>query len=77
MVGLLQIMIYLFCIYLIYKGCEIFQTAFVSNPKNPSSRIFGMVLGGIGICAAIAISIFAIIMTDGVIERIGNNLPTR
>ena len=71
MVGLMQIMIYLFCVYLVYKGCEIFQTAFVSNPHNRQTRIVGMVIGGLSIIGAVIVSVIAVQLTDSMAEQVG------
>ncbi len=73
MVGLMQIMIYLFCVYLIYKGVEIFQIAFVSVENR--TRQIGIFIGGIAIIAAIGIAGIALKMADDLSEKIGNNMP--
>lgn len=62
MVGMLQILTYLLCVYLIFKGVEIFQIAFMSNRE---SRAAGMILGGLAIMAAVACAgYFAYLSTD-------------
>jgi hypothetical protein len=76
MVGLMQTMIYLFCIYLVYKGVEIFQIALVSEDK-PSKKA-GIVIGALAIGASVLIGLAAVSMTDSMAEQIGNrmnNLP--
>ena len=75
MVGLMQIMIYLFCVYLVYKGVEIFQTAFVSKPENPNVRVVGMLFGAIAIVVAFIVSVLAVMATDEMATKIGNNMP--
>ena len=74
MVGLMQIMIYLFCIYLVYKGIEIFQIAFVSDDKN-RARKFGVVLGILSIILAVFIGFGAVLMTEEMVNKIGNSMP--
>ena len=78
MVGLMQIMIYLLAIYLVYKGVEIFQIAFVSDPAN-RSRPVALAFGILAIIAAVAIGVGAVYMADTQAESINrnmNNLPT-
>lgn len=71
----MQIMIYLFCVYLVYKGCEIFQIAFVSNPENPKTRVIAMTLGILSIIGAFVIGLGAVSMTEEMVRKIGNNMP--
>jgi uncharacterized membrane protein (DUF485 family) len=52
MVGMLQIIPYLLCVYLIYKGVEILQVALMSNRTN---RTAGIIIG----IGAIIISLIA------------------
>lgn len=75
MVGLMQIMIYLFCIYLVYKGIEIFQIAYTSRPENYQSRKFGVVIGILAVIASIVIGVGAVLMTEELVARIGSNMP--
>ena len=75
MVGLMQIMIYLLCVYLVYKGVEIFQIGFTSN-MHQRSRMPAIVLGVLMIIGAIGISGVAIFMTEELVARIGNNTNT-
>ncbi len=77
MVGLMQIMIYLLCVYLCYKGVEIFQAALVSAREDISRKI-GMVIGVLMICGAGVVSAGAIYLTETTAESINknmNNLP--
>jgi len=74
MVGLMQIMIYLFCVYLVYKGFEIFQIAFTSKPENYKARKMGIVIGIIAIAAAVFVSFIAITLTETTVAKIGNNM---
>ena len=52
MVGMLQIITYLLCVYLVFKAIEIFQTAFMSAREN---RTAGIIIGILLIVAAILI----------------------
>lgn len=72
MIGLVQIIIYLLCAYLVYKGCEIFQIAFVSRPEQAKTRTIGIMLGIITIVVAIAIGLGAIIMSETIAKEIND-----
>jgi len=77
MVGFLQIIIYLLCVYLVYKGFEIFQIAFVSDRENVS-RKHGVALGIIMIIGAFVVGAGAIYMTEAQAEAMSkqmNNIP--
>lgn len=69
----MQIMIYLLCVYLVYKGVEIFQIAFVSDSEN-ASRKLGLVLGIVTIGGAIIVGIGAVIMTELTAIQISNQM---
>lgn len=51
MAGMLQIITYLLCVYLIFKGIEIFQIALMSSRER---RAPGLILGVIAIVVAVA-----------------------
>lgn len=72
MVGLMQIMIYLLCVYLVYKGFEIFQIAFVADDSK--SRTGGIVIGVLAIVAAVVIGLGAVVMTEAMVASIGKNM---
>jgi hypothetical protein len=56
MIGMLQIITYLLCVYLVYKGWEILQIALMSNREN---RKVGIVLGVVAVVGSfVASSIF-------------------
>ncbi len=61
--GYFQIIIGLICIYLVFKGVEIFQIAYTSRPENPNTRTYGMMLGMGAIAAAVIIGVLAVIFT--------------
>ena len=70
----MQIMIYLLCVYLVYKGFEIFQIAFVSRPEKPGYRVFGVVCGAAAIILAIIIGVGASFWADTIAAQIGENM---
>jgi uncharacterized membrane protein (DUF485 family) len=75
MVGMLQILTYLLCVYLIFKGIEIFQIAWMSPKEN---NVSGMALGILMVVASIILGIiFAIWTTDQAneIQKNMNNIP--
>ena len=56
MVGMLQIITYLLCVYLVFKAVEIFQIALMgANEKN---RFKGYIIGVAMICAALIASVW-------------------
>jgi uncharacterized membrane protein len=62
MAGMLEIITYLLCVYLIFKGVEIFQIAFMSSKEHRST---GMAIGGVMIVAAlVAAVVFAYWITS-------------
>ncbi|MGD9563022.1 MAG: hypothetical protein AB7F88_12510 [Pyrinomonadaceae bacterium] len=71
MAGYLQIIIYLLCIYLVYKGIEIFQIAFQSQAR---SRKLGMILGVLMTIGAIGTGVAAVVITELVERNLMNNL---
>lgn len=75
MVGLMQIMIYLLSIYLVYKGVEIFQVAFVASEYS-RNRKAGVVIGILAIVVAIFIGLAAVFMADSMAEKIGTNMES-
>jgi len=50
MLGMLQILTYLLCVYLVFKGIEIFQIAFMSQRQE---RRAGLVIGVLAIILSI------------------------
>jgi hypothetical protein len=61
MVGMLQIITYLLCVYLVYKGWEILQIALMSNREN---RKVGIVLGVIAVVGSFVASAIFTYMID-------------
>lgn len=74
MVGMIQIVIFILCVYLVFKGVEIFQIAFVSSRDNPS-RSSGIAIGVTMIILAICAALIFISMEENMAERISD--PTR
>lgn len=75
MVGLMQIMIYLFCVYLVYKGVEIFQIGFTSN-MHQRSRTPAIVIGVLAIIGAIVIAAGALFLTEAQVLEMQKNTNT-
>ena len=74
MVGMLQIITYLLCLYLIFKGVEIFQIA-LANPREDGSRGAAFIVGAIMMAASVVAAIaFSIWITDQAVG-IQRNLP--
>lgn len=74
MIGFIEVIIYLLCIYLVYKGVEIFQIAFTSNPENLYKRKVGVVIGILAIIAAIIIGIGTVFLTFEMEKQMDKNL---
>jgi len=72
MVGMLQIITYLLCIYLVFKGIEIFQIANVKSRENEGR---GLYLGAAMIVISVIVAIiFTIWITD---QAVGVSVPNR
>jgi len=71
MVGLMQIMIYLLCIYLIYKGIEIFQIGLVSD--NQKTKNAAMVIGILAAVGSVFIAVIAFFMTESMVGQVGKS----
>jgi len=53
MVGMIQILIWMFGVYLVFKGVEIFQLALTSNREGLSRGVAGAI-GALAIIASVA-----------------------
>lgn len=74
MVGMLQILTYLLCCYLVYKGVEIFQIAYCStSPKRKSA----LVVGVFAIIFSVMLSLIFILLQDKQAASISNSMPGR
>ena len=72
MIGMLQIITYLLCIYLVFKGVEILQIA-IAN-KTPEGSNGPVVLGGIMLVASLGIAIYFAIWVDKYAAEIGERM---
>jgi hypothetical protein len=71
MVGMLQILTYLLCIYLVFKAYEIFQIAYVStSDKREAAVRNGIILIVLSIIIAIGFALWA----DSQAESIGRSM---
>lgn len=72
MVGMLQIITYLLCVYLVFKGIEIWQIANVQSRENDGR---GLYLGvGMIVISIILAIVFSIWITD---QAAGVSVPSR
>jgi uncharacterized membrane protein HdeD (DUF308 family) len=69
MVGMLQIITYLLCVYLIFKGIEILQIALMSNRENRTS---GIIIGIIMILISIIAAVYFANMIDVQANSVSN-----
>lgn len=72
MVGMLQIITYLLCVYLIFKGVEIYQIASMSNREN---RTAGLRLGSIMIVVSVILAFVFYALIDMQAEKVGSSMP--
>jgi len=61
MIGMLQIITYLLCVYLVFKGVEILQIALASSREN---RVLMIVLGVFALVIALAAGSYFTKMID-------------
>jgi uncharacterized membrane protein (DUF485 family) len=55
MAGMIQILTYLLCVYLVFKGLEIFQIAFLAGNDHPNRSIMS-IIGILALVAAIGLA---------------------
>lgn len=72
MVGMIQIMTYLLCIYLVYKGFEIFQIALMSNREK---REPGLTIGVFAIIISFIVAIIFIFWINAQARAISGTMP--
>lgn len=72
MVGMLQIITYLLCVYLVFKAIEIYQIAKMSSRDDNSG---GLTLGTIMIIVSIVAALVFIAWINMQAESIGNSVP--
>lgn len=73
MVGILQIMTYLLCVYLIFKGVEIFQIGLQST--NEKYRNAGIVIGVVALAIAVIAALVFGTWVDSQANSIQQSLP--
>lgn len=73
MVGMLQIITYLLCIYLVFKAVEIFQIAYVSKGNK---RDTGVRVGIVFIVLSVIIAVGFTLWADNQAESISNSLQS-
>jgi hypothetical protein len=74
MVGMLQIITYLLCLYLVFKGIEIYQ---IANMSSREDRTGGKRLGAAMIVISLIASALFIWLIDSQAHSIGSQLPSR
>ena len=75
MLGMMQIMIYLLCVYLVFKGFEIFQIAYVS-PEDHPARSTSMALGIFAIIIAVCVAVGALFLEEGMARQVQTSMPS-
>ena len=71
---MLQIITYLLCVYLVFKGVEIFQIALASE-RTDKSRMVALIIGGVMVMISVVMAIgFAVWITD---QAVGVSVPNR
>lgn len=75
MLGMLQIITYLLCIYLVFKGFEILQIALVNRtPENRGAFVLGLVLLVISFAVAIGFTVWITVFAEELGNRM-NSIP--
>lgn len=72
MVGMLQIITYLLCVYLVFKGIEIFQ---IANVKSKETEGRGIYLGTAMIIIAFILAAVFYTLIDMQADKIGSGVP--
>jgi len=73
MIGMLQIITYLFCVYLIYKGFEILQIALMSSRDD---RAIGLLIGVAAVVVAIGLALLFVKMIDAQATAVSSHVPS-
>lgn len=73
MVGMLQIITYLLCVYLVFKGIEIFQIANVKSKENEGR---GLYLGTAMIIIAAILALVFYTLINSQAEAVGSGAPS-
>lgn len=72
MVGMLQIMTYLLCLYLVFKGFEILQIALASPRENRTPAIL---IGVLFVVVSIAAASYFVKAIDEQAHAVGSRVP--
>ena len=73
MLGMLQILTYLLCVYLVFKGVEIFQIAWVTDRKVTETPVLlGIAMLVAGVTLAIIFAVWATMQAESVGEGMRN-----
>ena len=75
MLGMMQIMIWLLCVYLVFKGIEIFQIAWMSA-RDTRARAGGMILGIIMIFVAGCAGMVFVFLEERIARQISDSQKT-
>lgn len=75
MVGMLQIITYLLCVYLIFKGIEIFQIALMSGTDSKTRQLVGFIVGFVMIGISIVAAYVFVGWIDSQASSVGNSMP--
>ena len=70
MLGMMQLMIWLLCIYLIFKGIEIYQ---IANMSSREDRNGGKNLGTAMIVAAIVAALVFFVLEEQVVAKVSDS----
>jgi hypothetical protein len=73
MIGMLQIITYLLCVYLVFKGIEILQIALMSNREN---RAGGIVIGILFVAISIGAGLMFTKMIDAQASAVSSHTPS-
>lgn len=73
MVGMLQIITYLLCVYLVYKGVEIFQLGYVAPDDR---RRTAVTVGVVAVSLAILVSLVTVFWINAQANRVSGPRPS-
>ena len=70
MVGMIQILIYLLCIHLVFRGIEIYQIALMSSKED---NISGIKIGGVMLTISIIVALYFFYITEDFANSLSNS----
>jgi len=73
MIGMLQIITYLLCVYLVFKGFEILQLGITSNRQD---RAAGIVIGILFVLIAMGVGLTFVRMIDTQAASVCSHMPS-